>query len=31
MKDGRIIETASGKDMLISPKTEFAKEFFGAD
>jgi len=29
MKDGRIIETAEGKEILASPKTEFAGEFFG--
>jgi len=28
MKEGRIVETASGKEILTSPKTEFAKEFF---
>jgi len=31
MKDGRIIETAKGRDILIAPKTEFAMEFFGKD
>jgi len=29
MKDGRIVETAAGSEMLSAPKTEFAKEFFG--
>ena len=28
MSEGRIIETAAGKDILTAPKTEFAKEFF---
>jgi ABC-type Fe3+/spermidine/putrescine transport system ATPase subunit len=31
MKDGRIVETAKGRDILIAPKTEFAMEFFGKD
>jgi len=31
MKDGRIVETAKGRDILIAPKTEFAAEFFGKD
>jgi len=29
MKDGRIVETAEGKTILTSPRTEFAREFFG--
>ena len=28
MTDGRIVETAVGKDMLSAPKTDFAREFF---
>jgi ABC-type Fe3+/spermidine/putrescine transport system ATPase subunit len=30
MKDGRIVETAAGRDLLLAPKTEFAALFFGA-
>jgi ABC-type Fe3+/spermidine/putrescine transport system ATPase subunit len=30
MADGRIIEIAAGKDMLLAPKTEMAARFFGA-
>jgi ABC-type Fe3+/spermidine/putrescine transport system ATPase subunit len=29
MKDGRIVETAKGNEILTSPETEFAREFFG--
>jgi ABC-type Fe3+/spermidine/putrescine transport system ATPase subunit len=29
MKDGRIVETAAGSEILSAPKTEFAREFFG--
>jgi ABC-type Fe3+/spermidine/putrescine transport system ATPase subunit len=29
MKDGLIVETAAGRDILIAPKTEFAAQFFG--
>jgi ABC-type Fe3+/spermidine/putrescine transport system ATPase subunit len=29
MKDGRIVETAAGGELLNTPKTEFAKQFFG--
>jgi ABC-type Fe3+/spermidine/putrescine transport system ATPase subunit len=28
MTDGRILETATGKELLSSPKTDFAREFF---
>jgi len=28
MTDGRIVETASGNDLLSAPKTEFARQFF---
>jgi len=28
MTDGRIVETAPGKELLSAPKTEFAREFF---
>jgi len=31
MKDGRIVETAAGGEILSAPKTEFAREFFGKD
>jgi len=31
MKEGRIVETASGKEILTAPKTEFAKEFFDVE
>jgi len=31
MKDGRIVETAGGREILTAPKTEFAREFFGGD
>jgi len=31
MKDGRIVETAAGRDILTAPKTEFAGEFFMTD
>jgi len=31
MLDGRIIETAEGREILTSPKTEFAREFFLPD
>jgi len=31
MKDGHIVETAAGSEILSAPKTEFAKEFFGKD
>jgi len=30
MKDGRIAETAAGREIISAPKTEFAKEFFGS-
>jgi ABC-type Fe3+/spermidine/putrescine transport system ATPase subunit len=31
MKDGLIVETAAGRDILIAPKTEFAAQFFSPD
>jgi len=31
MKEGRIVETASGREILTAPKTEFAKEFFDVE
>jgi ABC-type Fe3+/spermidine/putrescine transport system ATPase subunit len=31
MKDGCIIETAVGRDILSAPKTEFARQFFGGE
>jgi len=31
MTDGRIVETATGKDLPSAPKTEFARQFFETD
>ncbi len=31
MKDGRIVETAVGEEIISAPKTEFAKEFFNKE
>jgi ABC-type proline/glycine betaine transport system ATPase subunit len=31
MKNGRIVETAEGREILTAPKTEFAREFFMSD
>jgi len=31
MKDGRIVETAAGREILTAPKTEFARKFFMPD